>query len=204
MNELADGMHLHARGAVRQKAIETVYRGYEFRSRLEAKWAAFFDLCGWKWSYEPPEFDGWIPDFALGELATLVEIKPFFHVDEWRETGTVQKIFNSGCSRNVLLLGADATWWQTEQTGAAPQIAWELQQDEVTFSIDSVLFGVSSNRKLGLCCEHHGWQNRVWRLPSGQKSMVWLDEGEQVEQHLVANWAEASNRSKWMPVSNNG
>jgi hypothetical protein len=30
-------------------AIETVYRGSLFRSRLEARWAAFFDLFGWDW-----------------------------------------------------------------------------------------------------------------------------------------------------------
>ena len=29
------------------KAIPTTYAGVRFRSRLEARWAAFFDLCGW-------------------------------------------------------------------------------------------------------------------------------------------------------------
>ena len=28
-------------------AIPTTYSGVVFRSRLEARWAAFFDLCGW-------------------------------------------------------------------------------------------------------------------------------------------------------------
>jgi hypothetical protein len=35
--------------------IVTEYAGARFRSRLEARWAAFFDLCGWRWEYEPPE-----------------------------------------------------------------------------------------------------------------------------------------------------
>ena len=35
------------------KAIETEYKGYRFRSRLEARWAVFFDACGVKWEYEP-------------------------------------------------------------------------------------------------------------------------------------------------------
>ncbi|MEA2669684.1 MAG: hypothetical protein QOJ33_2618, partial [Chloroflexota bacterium] len=30
-------------------AIPTTYDGVNFRSRLEAKWAAFFDLLGWRW-----------------------------------------------------------------------------------------------------------------------------------------------------------
>lgn len=71
------------------QGIPTTYAGARFRSRLEARWAAFFDLCGWRWDYEPFDLDGWIPDFALhgkeeGEedksriksTITLVEIKP--------------------------------------------------------------------------------------------------------------------------------
>ncbi len=35
------------------KPIETEYKGYRFRSRLEARWAVFFDACGVDWEYEP-------------------------------------------------------------------------------------------------------------------------------------------------------
>ena len=34
------------------KAIETRYNGYRFRSRLEARWAVFFDACGIDYKYE--------------------------------------------------------------------------------------------------------------------------------------------------------
>jgi hypothetical protein len=44
-------------------AIPTTYRGVRFRSRLEARWATFFDLAGWQWRYEPIDLNGWIPDF---------------------------------------------------------------------------------------------------------------------------------------------
>lgn len=47
------------------KAIPTEYGGIRFRSRLEARWAAMFDKLGWKWHYEPLDFDGYIPDFLL-------------------------------------------------------------------------------------------------------------------------------------------
>lgn len=52
------------------KAIETRYKGYRFRSRLEARWAVFFDAMGMKWEYEPEGFDlgdaGWyLPDFRV-------------------------------------------------------------------------------------------------------------------------------------------
>jgi len=48
-----------------QHAIPTTYKGVNFRSRLEARWAAFFDRARWTWAYEPLEFAGWIPDFAV-------------------------------------------------------------------------------------------------------------------------------------------
>ncbi len=52
------------------KAIETEYKGYRFRSRLEARWAVFFDACGVRWEYEPEGYelpDGrmYLPDFLL-------------------------------------------------------------------------------------------------------------------------------------------
>ena len=54
------------------KAIETEYKGFRFRSRLEARWAVFFDACGFKWEYEPEgyEIDGvqYLPDFRLYDV----------------------------------------------------------------------------------------------------------------------------------------
>jgi hypothetical protein len=52
------------------KAIETSYKGYRFRSRLEARWAVFFDALGVSWDYEPEGYDlgelGWyLPDFFI-------------------------------------------------------------------------------------------------------------------------------------------
>ncbi len=67
------------------KPIETVYRGYRFRSRLEARWAVFFDALGVKWEYEPEGYhlsdgsmylpDFWLPGFHLPS-GTYVEVKP--------------------------------------------------------------------------------------------------------------------------------
>ena len=52
------------------KAIQTEYQGYRFRSRLEARWAVFFDAMGIQWEYEPEGYaleDGtlYLPDFWL-------------------------------------------------------------------------------------------------------------------------------------------
>ncbi len=63
------------------RAIETRYKGYRFRSRLEARWAVFFDALGLAWEYEPEGFElpggvRYLPDFWLPELRCYVEVKP--------------------------------------------------------------------------------------------------------------------------------
>jgi hypothetical protein len=73
------------------KAIETQYKGYRFRSRLEARWAVWLDEIGWAWEFEPEGFelaDGerYLPDFLLraaaggdipqGRPLCWLEIKP--------------------------------------------------------------------------------------------------------------------------------
>lgn len=62
------------------KAIETVYNGYKFRSRLEARWAVFFDAAGIRYEYETQGFeleDGtrYLPDFYLPDFDLFVEVK---------------------------------------------------------------------------------------------------------------------------------
>jgi hypothetical protein len=61
------------------KAIETRYKNRRFRSRLEARWAVFFDALGIQWEYEKEgyELDGmqYLPDFWLPEQDCWVEIK---------------------------------------------------------------------------------------------------------------------------------
>lgn len=63
------------------RAIETRYNGYRFRSRLEARWAVFFDAVGVRYEYEREGYDlgeaGWyLPDFWLPGQNAWVEIKP--------------------------------------------------------------------------------------------------------------------------------
>lgn len=66
-------------------AIETRYAGRLFRSRLEARWAVFYDAIGIPWVYEPEGFqlidgDGqlvhYLPDFFLPQQDCYIEIKP--------------------------------------------------------------------------------------------------------------------------------
>lgn len=74
------------------QAIETHYEGFRFRSRLEARWAVFFDTLNVRFQYEPEGFqlewvkrqNDWqidyyryLPDFYLPDLegGSYVEIK---------------------------------------------------------------------------------------------------------------------------------
>lgn len=62
-------------------AIETYYAGHLFRSRLEARWAVFFDSLGIRWEYEPQGYRvgeqrrPYLPDFYLTDLRWWVEVK---------------------------------------------------------------------------------------------------------------------------------
>lgn len=67
------------------QAIETRYKGYRFRSRLEARWAVFFDQLGIDWEYEAQGYElsngeAYLPDFFLPRFncprGTYVEVKP--------------------------------------------------------------------------------------------------------------------------------
>ena len=69
------------------KPIETLYNGYRFRSRLEARWAVFFDNLGILWEYEKEGFDlgkgiYYLPDFWLPEVKMWAEVKP----EGWEES----------------------------------------------------------------------------------------------------------------------
>ncbi len=62
------------------KAIETEYKKYRMRSRLEARWAVVFDAMKFKWQYELEGVitpDGnYLPDFWIDTVSMWAEVKP--------------------------------------------------------------------------------------------------------------------------------
>ena len=70
------------------KTIPTTYNNIKFRSRLEARWAVFFDQLGIKYLYEFEGFElenreWYLPDFYLPEYGIYCEVKPsIIEVDE--------------------------------------------------------------------------------------------------------------------------
>lgn len=63
------------------KSIETPYKGVDYRSRTEARWAIFLEALGLNFTYEPEPFDingeWYSPDFYLLDMNyQYIEIKP--------------------------------------------------------------------------------------------------------------------------------
>jgi len=184
-------------------AIPTVYAGVRFRSRLESRWAAFFDLVKWRWDYEPLDFNGWIPDFVLigAKQVTYVEVKPtYVFVPE-----VARKIDASGCTDEVLIVGAGnpiRVWgnycgpgWLREWTDdgkeaftvwdAAPYGIWECNRDGVGF------------------CSADG--SYIDRISGGYDGGSWGGIPDQdLDLTIAACWREAGNCVRWEPHSRIG
>jgi hypothetical protein len=83
--------------------IETSYKGYRFRSRLEARWAVLLDHLKISWLYEhqgyKTEHGLYLPDFWLPELNTFLEIKALKPLreekDKLRSVINAQKAFGA-------------------------------------------------------------------------------------------------------------
>lgn len=73
------------------RAIPTTYAGCKFRSRLEARWAVFFDRLGIVWEYEAQGYltahGAYLPDFVLHLPSgpTFFEVKPPHAGPGWPE-----------------------------------------------------------------------------------------------------------------------
>ena len=61
------------------RSLPTLYRGIQFRSRIEARWAVVFDFFDLQWEYEPEHYElpigNYLPDFWLQNQDCWVEIK---------------------------------------------------------------------------------------------------------------------------------
>lgn len=102
--------------------IETIYNGVRFRSRLEARWAVFFDAMKFPWEYEPEVFSlpsgNYLPDFRLtsprDHAVYWFEVKPMStpidsrHV-EFRNAGGTLIV-----ARGFDLLGMRSEWTDPE------------------------------------------------------------------------------------------
>lgn len=85
------------------KAIQTEYNGYLFRSRLEARWAVFFDYLGIEYEYEPEGIvlssgSHYLPDFYLPDFKCYFEVKRKNIKGTDEEANAISKISNGQCT----------------------------------------------------------------------------------------------------------
>jgi hypothetical protein len=104
------------------RPIETKYRGETFKSRMEARWAVFFDTLDVEWTYEVCQYESptagrYTPDFLVraGSELALAEVKP-----EW-PTGMEVHKFRAASGKSglpvAILIGTPAFkhyWTVTE------------------------------------------------------------------------------------------
>lgn len=108
------------------KAIETSYNGYLFRSRLEARWAVFFDSLGVAWEYEKEGYElstgkRYLPDFWLPDENIWVEVKGKMPDDEYLK---MLETFSSASGQALLLVigmpgATDSVFWGFDSTDSS-------------------------------------------------------------------------------------
>lgn len=162
-------------------AHPTTYAGVEFRSRLEARWAAFFDLVKWKWEYEPLDLSGWTPDFSLrgARRNILVEVKPILELPE-QAAKKMLAAFSGEPEFELLIVGA-------ENDGR--NFGWLYEGDG---SWGNAIFTIEGEKdSFGYCSEYGAFTNRITGNYDGH--------GGCDDEEIIKYWREAGNRTKWRP-----
>jgi hypothetical protein len=179
------------------QAKPTVYRGQTFRSRLEAKWAAFFDILKWEWVYEPFDLGGWSPDFAIrapgassARKIVLVEVKPIMEFDE-----DVAAKMVASCPRDsrdplccsdfeLLILGLRPT---------EEKLGWLMEGDVWDWA--EAKFGCwGGPGRIGFCHEVQSFTDRITGQHDGGHYGGLIPRGT-----IDAFWGRASTAVQWHP-----
>ena len=181
-------------------AIPTLYRGRMYRSRLEARWAAFFDRLGWTYEYEPFDLGKWSPDFLLTDLDVLVEVKPSRKAELDQETA--HKMHQAAGGRWMLLtlaapeLATDKRnvvdcGWFFDPAGICHHalIGWLADNDRPVMSATFPVPTPEDFRE-----EHPGrliWAPPALSIPQG--AIHWYGD------YTIKLWADACNAVQWEP-----
>jgi hypothetical protein len=182
-------------------AIPTVYRCRVYRSLLEAKWAAFFDLLGWPFEYEPFELPGWIPDFILcGAVPVLVEIKPVADFPPEIGAEVVKAAADGGRNEEVLIVGvAPLAIPRFNGNGWGYQLGWLAERHNGAACWGDALMGQwRESERAGFCHADGSWRDRI----SGRHDRCIGGLGERINTNSV--WAAAANEVQWRGGNDRG
>lgn len=174
--------------------IPTTYGGQQFRSTLEASWAAFFDELEWPWEYEPYELDGYIPDFVLPFAAgpILVEIKPEHYLDRLKaQTGRLE---GSTWEHEAIVVGSTPCV-QESSKAAEPVLGWMAEEAHGAWTWGAgALFRCTKCRQWSIHHRTGSWHCRVNGCGDGNRHVA------QLEPHTVMRaWRSAHSKARWRP-----
>ena len=160
-------------------AIPTMYRNRQYRSRLEARWASFFDRIRWAHEYEPVDLGKWSPDFIIyynhsrsfnGKTPRLVEVKPLLYFD----AAIARKMVKAAGGGHDMLL----TRISPKMIGQDMSIGWKWEASCQKWT--DALLG------WGLCAAYP-----IIASPNESKAIFsWPTVGSRF-------WSEASNAVQW-------
>jgi hypothetical protein len=183
-----------------REGIATYQSGIRYRSRLEARWAAFFDLIGWRAFYEPFDLDGYIPDFILHGHSEriLVEVKPVADKDDPLFKATTAKIEKSGWPHEALIvsyfLPESKVWsvpcvgWLSERVGDATfNDKYTVKDIEIKLWWELAPFHDGDG--LGFGHEYGSYHNRI----TGGNNKGIGSSDPKIERY----WREAGNAVQW-------
>lgn len=179
---------------------ETKYHGALFRSRLEAKWVAFFDLCGWDWIYEPYTISGWLVDFLIRGKDTdvICEVKPISRRDEKLESEISRRMMKK-VKMEPLLLGLAP--YPSEAMFDCAAIGWlgeHINIAENDYDIDfdvGVILKISGSKyPFGLIHGTGSYRDRISGLYDGDGLLIPVDYP--VIQEI---WNEACAKVRYEP-----
>lgn len=174
------------------KAIPTVYGERQFRSRLEAKWASFFDHAGWGFEYEPFDLGAWSPDFLLiGQTKLLVEVKPITELDCQTAEKMASAATSIGWDGELLLLGVAPLFEMDSGPYHSPAIGWlgERTAEDWTFHRASACFGYDG--RPDFMSQWFAYSGRMFGARF--KDCEWPDNSD----WLKRIWDRAANRVQW-------
>jgi hypothetical protein len=168
-------------------AIPTFYNGTQFRSRLEARWAAFFDAVGWSWEYEPIDLRGYIPDFVVKfkPANLLVEVKPALCLSAMEPAA--DKIDRSGWQEEAMVVGARCDDQCTCLLGSPSHGPEEI----VRYWGPGRFFWCPSCQRVSVMSEDLSWACRQCGFNDGNPLYGNWDP--------VIVWREAGNLVQWRP-----
>jgi hypothetical protein len=180
--------------------IETVYAGTTFRSRAEARWAAFSDVVGWRWDYEPLDLAGYIPDFVLQlQRPTILEVKgsatTLVELEDHKA-----KIERSGWVGEAIIVGASphGDRYADHECPTQPRIGLLAERDHGAWVWSKcILFRCYQCHGVSVLSEDGSWRCRRAGCQLGNAHVGHLEEGE-----LGELWAEANRKTRWMPKRN--